>query len=35
VGANATFNAMEKAPGAFEDIKSMIAIAPLKGRTNI
>ena len=35
MGANATFNAIEKAPEAFEDIKSMIAIAPLKGRTNI
>jgi hypothetical protein len=35
MGANATFNAMEKAPEVFEDIKSMIAIAPLKGRTNI
>ena len=35
MGANATFNAMENAPEAFEDIKSMIAIAPLKGRTNI
>jgi esterase/lipase len=33
MGANATFNAMEKAPEAFEDIKCMIAIAPLKGRT--
>ena len=35
MGANATFNAMEKAPEAFADIKSMIAIAPLKGRTTI
>ena len=35
MGANATLNAMEKAPEAFEDIKSMIAIAPLKGRTTI
>jgi pimeloyl-ACP methyl ester carboxylesterase len=34
MGANATFNAMEKAPEAFKDIKSIIAIAPLKGRTN-
>ncbi len=33
MGANATFNAMEKAPEAFKDIKSLIAIAPLKGRT--
>ncbi len=35
MGANATFNAMEKAPEAFAGIKSMIAIAPLKGRTNL
>ena len=35
MGANATFNAIEKAPEAFENIKSMIAIAPLKGRTTI
>lgn len=35
MGANATFNAMEKAPEAFLDVKSMIAIAPLKGRTTI
>jgi hypothetical protein len=35
MGANATFNAMERAPEAFEDIKCMIAIAPLKGRTTI
>lgn len=35
MGANATINAMEKAPEAFEDIKSLIAIAPLKGRTSI
>jgi len=35
MGANATFNAMEKAPEAFIDIKSMIAIAPLKGLTNL
>ncbi|MEM7537700.1 MAG: alpha/beta hydrolase [Chloroflexota bacterium] len=35
MGANATFNAMEKAPEAFDDIKCMIAIAPLKGRTSL
>ena len=35
MGANATLNAMEKKPEAFEDIKSLIAIAPLKGRTTI
>ncbi|MEX0319924.1 MAG: alpha/beta hydrolase family protein [Ruegeria sp.] len=35
MGANATFNAMDKHPEAFEGIKSMIAIAPLKGRTTI
>jgi esterase/lipase len=35
MGANATINAMERVPEAFEDIKSMIAIAPLKGRTTI
>ena len=35
MGANATFNAIEKAPEAFADIKSLIAIAPLKGRTTI
>lgn len=35
MGANATINAMEKKPEAFEDIKSLIAIAPLKGRTSI
>lgn len=35
MGANATINAIEKAPEAFEDIKSLIAIAPLKGRTSI
>jgi len=35
MGANATINAMEKKPEAFEGIKSMIAIAPLKGRTTI
>ena len=35
MGANATFNAIEKTPEAFEDIKSLIAVAPLKGRTTI
>ncbi|MEL7179507.1 MAG: alpha/beta fold hydrolase [Pseudomonadota bacterium] len=35
MGANATFNAMDKHPEAFEGVKSMIAIAPLKGRTTI
>jgi alpha/beta superfamily hydrolase len=35
MGANATINAMEKHPEAFEGIKSMIAVAPLKGRTTI
>ena len=35
MGANATFNAMENRPDAFEDIKCLLAIAPLKGRTTI
>ncbi len=35
MGANATLNAMDKRPDAFEGVKSMIAIAPLKGRTTI
>ncbi len=35
MGANATINAMEKKPEAFKNIKSLIAIAPLKGRTTI
>lgn len=35
MGANATINAMEKKPAAFKDIKSLIAIAPLKGQTNM
>lgn len=35
MGANATFNAMDKHPEAFEGVSSMIAIAPLKGRTSI
>jgi len=35
MGANATFNAMTKHPDAFDGVKSMIAIAPLKGRTTI
>ncbi|MEL7209060.1 MAG: alpha/beta fold hydrolase, partial [Actinomycetota bacterium] len=35
MGANATINAMERSPEAFADVKSLIAIAPLKGRTTI
>ena len=35
MGANATLNAMEKKPDAFADIKCLLAIAPLKGRTTI
>ncbi|MEM7343051.1 MAG: alpha/beta hydrolase [Chloroflexota bacterium] len=35
MGANATFNAMDKEPEAFKDIKCMMAIAPLKGQTSI
>ena len=35
MGANATLNAMEKKPEAFEEIKCLLAIAPLKGRTTI
>lgn len=35
MGANATLNAMAKKPEAFKDIKSLIAIAPLKGKTTI
>jgi len=35
MGANATINAMNKKPEAFEDIKSMLCIAPLKGQTTI
>ena len=35
MGANATINAMEKKPEAFENIKSLIAVQPLKGGTNI
>ena len=35
MGANATFNAMDKHPEAFKGVASMIAIAPLKGRTSI
>ena len=35
MGANATLNAMDKRPEAFEGLKSMICIAPLKGRTTI
>lgn len=33
MGANATFNALEKSPESFNDINSLIAIAPLKGET--
>lgn len=35
MGANATLNAIEKAPEVFKDIKCMMAVAPLKGRTNL
>lgn len=35
MGANATLNAMNKHPEAFDGVKSMIAVAPLKGRTTI
>lgn len=35
MGANATLNAMEKDPAAFEGVKSLLAIAPLKGKTTI
>lgn len=35
MGANATINAMNKKPEAFEDIRCWIAIAPLKGQTTI
>ncbi len=35
MGANATLNAMDKHPEAFTDVNSLIAIAPLKGRTTI
>ena len=35
MGANATFNAMDKSPESFADIKSIIAISPLKGQTTI
>ncbi len=35
MGANATINAMEKNPEAFTSIKSLLAIAPLKGQTTI
>ncbi|MEO0899934.1 MAG: alpha/beta hydrolase [Bacteroidota bacterium] len=35
MGANATINAMEKRPEAFEEVKSLLCIAPLKGRTTI
>ena len=35
MGANATINAMEKKPEAFKDIKSLIAIAPLRDGNKI
>lgn len=35
MGANATINAMTRHPEVFEGIRSMIAIAPLKGQTTI
>ncbi|NRB01708.1 MAG: alpha/beta hydrolase [Rhodobacteraceae bacterium] len=35
MGANATMNAMDRHPEAFEGVKSMICISPLKGRTTI
>ena len=35
MGANATLNAIEKKPEAFEDIKCFLCIAPLKGQTTI
>ncbi|MCI4669555.1 MAG: alpha/beta hydrolase [Bacteroidia bacterium] len=35
MGANATINAMEHKPDAFEDIKCLLCIAPLKGQTTI
>ncbi|MEM8859583.1 MAG: alpha/beta hydrolase [Chloroflexota bacterium] len=35
MGANATLNAIDHAPEAFKDVKSMIAVAPLKGQTNL
>ena len=35
MGANATINAMTKKPEAFNDIKCLLCIAPLKGQTTI
>ena len=35
MGANATVNAMEKSPGSFTDIKSLILVQPLKGQTSV
>ncbi|MEM7095275.1 MAG: alpha/beta hydrolase [Actinomycetota bacterium] len=35
MGANSTLNAIDKHPEAFADVKSMIVVAPLRGRTNI
>jgi len=35
MGANATLNAIEKQPEAFKNVKSLLCIAPLKGRTTI
>ncbi len=35
MGANATLNAIDKKPEAFEDIKCLLCIAPLKGQTTI
>jgi len=35
MGANATINAMEQKPEAFNDIKCLLCIAPLKGQTTI
>jgi len=35
MGANATINAMDRSPESFKDVKSLIAIAPLKGQTTI
>ena len=35
MGANATLNAIDKKPEAFEDIECLLCIAPLKGQTTI
>lgn len=35
MGANATINAMQKQPDAFQDVKCWIAVQPLKGQTTI